>query len=230
MNMSDDRDLSISFEANRPGLGLMASLLVDYRHTQSPSDFASFESKIFAKIRQERSLDSLKDDPILGLYREFYWTFGMDPTKFRVSSEALIRRILNGHNLWRISSLVDVVNLASAYHAIPIGLVDMDRVKGQLRVRIAKKGETFHRIGGKTLTCRGREIVLADDEKIVCFGYATHDSAFTMVRSESRNVLIILYGAPGISIETLQSAMDLTLTWTKKWVVGRPGPPLFFHS
>ncbi len=211
-------DYCIKIEVEKPGLSIITSLLTDYDQTPSTAEFAKFEAKTFQKIRQRMSLSDMKDDKRLRAYRNLYWTFGMDPTKLRVSSEALIRRVLHGENLWRISSLVDTINLASAYHAIPIGLIDVAKLEGYLRIRVAKRGEVFHRIGGKTLTCRGREIVLADDKKIVCFGFATHDSEFTKVTEETKCVLLVLYGAPGISREEMHSAMGLTCEMIKKWV------------
>ncbi|MHA2118078.1 MAG: B3/B4 domain-containing protein, partial [Candidatus Thorarchaeota archaeon] len=163
-------------------------------------------------------LESMKDDPVFRSFRDLYWTFGMDPTKLRVSSEALRRRILRGLNLWRVSDVVDVANLASAYHKLPIGLVDDAKRVGELRIRTAQKGEEFVRIGGKTIHCRGREIVLADDEKIICFGYATHDSEQTKVGPETRDVLFLIYGAQAVTNRVMSSAIETTTDMINRWL------------
>jgi DNA/RNA-binding domain of Phe-tRNA-synthetase-like protein len=209
---------AISFEAPTTGLSLLLTRLADYSQTESSEAFSEYEEVLFSEIRSAKSLDTLKDNETLRMYRDLYWTFGMDPTKLRVSSEALMRRVLRGENLWRISSLVDVANLASAYHGVPIGLIDEESLIGNLHVRTAKKDEVFIRIGGKELVCRGRELVLSDDEKIVCFGYATHDSEQTKVTSRSQSVLLVLYGAPGISYSELEKANLVTLEMVDKWV------------
>jgi DNA/RNA-binding domain of Phe-tRNA-synthetase-like protein len=211
-------ELTISFETPPKGLSLLLTRLTDYSQTQSSDAFSNYEETLFLEIRSAKSLDTLKDNETLRMYRDLYWTFGMDPTKLRISSEALMRRVLRGENLWRISSLVDVANLASAYHGIPIGLVDEEFLVGNLHVRTARKDEVFTRIGGKELVCRGRELVLSDDEKIVCFGYATHDSEQTKVTSQSQSVFLVLYGAPGISYSELEKANSITLEMVGKWV------------
>ncbi|MHA2359291.1 MAG: B3/B4 domain-containing protein, partial [Candidatus Thorarchaeota archaeon] len=170
----------IRFEVERSGLSVSLIVLENLKVGRSNLSFEEYENETFDEIRSQMTLDEVKDDPIFRSYRDLYWTFGMDPTKLRVSSEAVLRRVLKGLNLWRISDIVDIINLASAYHKIPIGLIDASKLKGNLVIRTAFNGEIFQRIGGKTIMCRGREIVVADEQKIVCFGYATHDSERTM--------------------------------------------------
>jgi DNA/RNA-binding domain of Phe-tRNA-synthetase-like protein len=122
------------------------------------------------------------------------------------------------------------VNLASAYHKIPIGLVDTSKLKGDLVIRTALKGEIFQRIGGKTIVCRGREIVVADEEKIVCFGYATHDSERTMITRSSNRVLVLLYGADIVIRELMDEALKITLDMIDQWLDCKVSEPLIFES
>jgi len=196
----------------------MVARLTELDLRKSDSDFEKYEQELFGEIRSRTTLDDVKDDPIFRSYRDLYWTFGMDPTKLRVSSEALLRRIVRGLNFWRISTLVDVANLASAYHKLPIGLIDETTLIGNIVVRTAHKGEVFERIGGKQLVCRGREIVLADDEKIICFGYATHDSERTKATPKSKSILLLIYGAPVVTLDMMTSAANLTLGMVDRWV------------
>jgi len=209
---------AVRFDVQREGLSLMVARLTELDLGKSSPDFEKYEQELFGEIRSRTTLDDVKDDPVFRSYRDLYWTFGMDPTKLRVSSEALLRRIVRGLNFWRISTLVDVANLVSAYHKLPIGLIDETALVGDLVVRTAHKGEVFERIGGKQLTCRGREIVLADDEKIICFGYATHDSDRTKVTPKSKTILLLIYGAPVVTPDMMASAANLTLEMVDRWV------------
>ena len=211
-------DRAVRFDVQREGLSLMIARLTELDLGKSSPAFEKYEQELFGEIRSRTTLNDVKDDPVFRSYRDLYWTFGMDPTKLRVSSEALLRRIVRGLNFWRISTLVDVANLASAYHKLPIGLIDETALVGALVVRTAHKGEVFERIGGKQLTCRGREIVLADDEKIICFGYATHDSERTKVTPESKSILLLIYGAPVVTPNMMTSAANLTLEMVDRWV------------
>lgn len=213
MNLPD-----LSFDVDRNDLRVSLIGLDDVIITASKPEWNEYEKDVFDKIRKSITLEDVKDEPLFRSYRNLYWTFGMDPTKLRVSSEALLRRILKGLNLWRVSNLVDVVNLASPYHKIPIGLVDVATVEGQLQVRVAEKGEEFTRIGGQVLKCRGREIVLADDKKIVCFGYATHDSDMTKVSKTTKQAYVLLYGSPEITSSYLESSTSDTVQMITSWI------------
>jgi DNA/RNA-binding domain of Phe-tRNA-synthetase-like protein len=220
----------IHFEVDRPGLSVAMILLDDVKVDDSTSSFVGHEEEIFIQIRSLISLDAVRDDPMFRSYRDLYWTFGMDPTKMRVSSEAVLRRIVKGLNLWRISNIVDIVNLASAYHKIPIGLVDASKLNGDLTIRTAANGELFQRIGGKTIMCRGREIVVADEKKIVCFGYATHDSERTMITKDSQRILVLLYGAEVVTTPVMDEALSITTDWIKRWLDCRVSEPIIFKS
>ncbi|MHA1576181.1 MAG: B3/B4 domain-containing protein [Candidatus Thorarchaeota archaeon] len=215
---SDPTDSNLSFHVDRENLIVSVTRLSNVTIKSSIEDFESFEQDLFKEIRTGVTLDDAKDDPIFRSYRDLYWTFGMDPTKHRVSSEALFRRVLRELNFWRVSNLVDVANLASAYHKIPIGLVDDSQRNGDIVIRTAQQGEVFTRIGGQKITCRGREIVLADQEKIICYGYATHDSEFTKVTPQTKDVLLILYGAPVITHNVMNQATCTTIDMITKWV------------
>jgi len=208
----------LRFDVEREGLSVWIAKVTNLKLGESSKAFETFEQAIFDEIRSQDDLESMKDDPIFRSYRDLYWTFGMDPTKQRISSEALRRRILRGLNLWRISDVVDVANLASAYHKLPIGLVDDAKREGDLRIRTAHKGEEFVRIGGKIMNCRGREIVLADDEKIICLGYATHDSELTKVAPESNDVLFLIYAAQAATNQILNSAIEITIDMIERWL------------
>ncbi|NHJ12843.1 MAG: hypothetical protein EAX95_04165 [Candidatus Thorarchaeota archaeon] len=221
--------LQVEFDVPR-NLSISIITLRNLSIGQSRKEFETFENEIFEEIRLKSNLEDLKDDTILGSYRELYWSFGMDPTKLRVSSEALLRRILRGENLWRISDLVDVVNLASPYHKLPIGLIDEAKREGKLTIRTAQRGEVFTRIGGKEMTCRGREIVLADEEKILCFGYATHDSNLSKVDTGSKDVLVLLYGSPVVTREMLASSTQITLEMIQRWIDCVADDLSFFYS
>jgi DNA/RNA-binding domain of Phe-tRNA-synthetase-like protein len=221
---------SIRFQTGVPGTAITLITLDELKPGKSSSDFEEYEQTLFKEIRTKNKLDDLSTDPLLQSYRAMHWTYGMDPTKKRVSSEAVLRRVLQGENLWRIFDLVDVVNLASAYHKIPIGLIDASKVKGDLVVRVAKKGEIFQRISGEIIKCRGREIVLGDDIGIVCYGFAIHDSERTKVTSGSQSVLLLHYGTSAVTSEILMEASHTTLNMVRQWVECVPSKPIRFVS
>ncbi len=221
---------SVKFETGPPGSNIVVVELNDLNLRKSSKEFEEYEQQIFTEIRENNELEGLAKDSLLLSYRAFHWTYGMDPTKKRGSSEAVLRRVLQGKNLWRISDLVDIVNLSSAYHKIPISLIDAAKIDGQLTLRQARKDEEFHRIGGEVITCRGREVVLADEIGIVCYGYAIHDSERTKVTSESKDVVMLHLGTIEATKEIMTEAVGFTTDLIERWVDCKISEPTRFVS
>lgn len=221
---------SITFRTGPKGTAITVTIIDNLKLGKLSSSFEEYEKTLFEEIRAKNRLENLSTDPLLQSYRAMHWTYGMDPTKKRVSSEAVLRRVLQGENLWRISDLVDVVNLASAYHKIPIGLIDMVKTEGDLVIRVAEKGEVFQRIGGEEMTCRGREIVLSDNIGIVCYGFAIHDSERTKVTAGSRKVLLLHYGTSFVTNQLLMEASNTTIEMVRQWVKCEMSEPIRFVS
>jgi DNA/RNA-binding domain of Phe-tRNA-synthetase-like protein len=115
--------------------------------------------------------------------RELYRRFGLDPTRVRPSSEALLRRLKKGEPLPRVNSLVDVANALSVQLQVPVGLYDLDKVKGdELVLRLGADGEGYTGIGKERVNLAGR-ICVADAEG-PC-GNPSADSARTMITTET---------------------------------------------
>ena len=73
-----------------------------------------------------------------------YKRIGLDPTKTRPSSEALLRRVRKGDPLPRVNSLVDVCNWCSVEFQLPYGLYDAAQVEGDVTASpFALAGESY---------------------------------------------------------------------------------------
>src|SRR5438132_9943162 len=100
----------------------------------------------------------------VGRARALYRRFGVDPTRVRPSSEALLRRLKKGEPLPRVNSLVDVANSLSVQLQVPVGLYDLDKVRGdELVIRLGREGEGSAGIGKETVHVAGR-LCAADAE------------------------------------------------------------------
>ena len=172
-------------------------------------------------IKQQYTLESLKDNITIRAYRDFFWRVGIDPTKIRPASEALIRRILSGKPFPRINTLVDAYNMASVISGIPIAAFDQEKLVGKLIMRRAKAGESFLGIGMKeALRLEGVEVVISDGEKLIAI-YPYRDAAESMVADKTRNVLFLICGVPGVDEKTLEKAKEVTLEYVTKLCGGR---------
>lgn len=122
--------------------------------------------------------------------RAAYRAFGRNPGRYRVSSEALIRRVRRGDELYHINSVVDVNNLISVKSGLSVGSYDLGQVHGTIRLRKAEHGEGYAGIGKDFLDMENM-LVLADDEGI--FGSSMSDSMRAMVTENAKDILVVIY-------------------------------------
>lgn len=168
----------------------------------------NYISKISKKVKDTYTLETIKDNEIIRKYRDFNWHYlKIDPTKIRPSAEALIRRILGDKKIPQISNIVDAYNWVSIETLIPIGAYDFDVLKYPIIVRYSKENEQFVQLGGNVISLKGKEIILVDASNRVIFQYPYRDADFSKVTNKTKNLLLISYGVPGISIELLENSL-----------------------
>jgi DNA/RNA-binding domain of Phe-tRNA-synthetase-like protein len=139
--------------------------------------------------------------------RTMYKRVGIDPTKTRPSSEALLRRVRRGDELPRINSLVDVINWCSLETQLPFGLYDLDHIQGNVELRLGREGEEYAGIRKDSVHVAGR-LTLADAQGP--FGNPTSDSARTMVTTGTNRVLVVIFCPASLGQQGLPRALELT--------------------
>jgi len=152
-----------------------------------------------------RSAEEAAD--VTAAVRTMYRRVGIDPTKTRPSSEALLRRVRKGDALPRINSLVDIVNWCSLESQLPFGLYDSANIHGRVSLRLGREGEEYAGIRKDVVHVAGR-LTLADDEGP--FGNPTSDSARTMVTTATTSALVVIFAPAGLSMSVLNRALALT--------------------
>ncbi len=142
--------------------------------------------------------------PGVGEARKLYRAIGLDPTKTRPSSEALLRRVLKGKGLYRIHPLVDLFNAASLAGLLPVGLYDESKVVGErITIRIGKTGWGFDGIRKDRVNVEGRLCVVDDEGP---FGSPTSDSLRTSIAGPVERALAIFFQHPSGDIEAMETA------------------------
>jgi len=139
--------------------------------------------------------------------RTMYKRVGIDPTKRRPSSEALLRRVRKGEGLPRINSMVDVCNWCSLEFQLPYGLYDAAHIEGGVVLRLGKEGESYPGIRKDDVHVGGR-ITLADNQGP--FGNPTSDSARTMVTPATTRALVVVYAPREIDARQLDRVVQIT--------------------
>jgi DNA/RNA-binding domain of Phe-tRNA-synthetase-like protein len=127
--------------------------------------------------------------------RMAYKALGKDPSRYRGSAEALLRRLLAGKGLPQINAVVDVINLVSVESRLPVGLYDLAHVSGDIVFRAGGAKETYKGIGKYALNLEGLPVFC---DAAGPHGSATSDSERTMVTAATTQVLAIIvsFGGP----------------------------------
>jgi len=168
-----------------------------------PPEFAAELDQITARLTARGSGKSTTDIPGVAEARALFHQLDLDPTKTRPSSEALLRRVLQGKGLPQVNAAVDVCNLCSLEDQIPLGLYDRDQVHGSVKARVGREGEGYPGIRKQRVNLSGR-LLLADEDGP--FGAPTSDSLRTAVNTKSRNLLVVLF------CPTERAGSDLTVS------------------
>jgi DNA/RNA-binding domain of Phe-tRNA-synthetase-like protein len=206
--------------ARFPGICVVEGVIRSVKITRDSPGLEALKKETLKQIKSRYTLDQVKDEPLFRAYRDFFWSVGVDPTKTRPASEALIRRILSGGKLPNINTAVDAYNLASAESGIPIGAFDADTLNGDLLMRFARDGEQFLGIGmEKPIMLRTNQVILTDPEQIIAV-YPYRDSDAKKVTIHTKNIHIVACGVPKVERSRVIEGYYLCARYLQKYAGG----------
>lgn len=183
--------MEIRIELSEVKLGIVEA--DDVRVVLVHSELARLMDEICEQRRRQFSIQTLADSEPIRAVRAMFREWGMDPSKYRPSSEALLRRVVQGKSLYRVSNIVDIGNLGSIETGWPYGCYDRSRIHSPIVFRHGAAGEFYERVGKEMWHLEGRP-VLADSEGP--FGSPISDSTRSMITESASQVVIVIY-APG---------------------------------
>jgi len=154
--------------------------------------FDAAQAEVIARIGDT----SLSELPSLAAWRRAFRAFGVDPTQYRSAAEGLIRRLTKQGELPRIGTLVDLANLVSIRHALPVAVFDVEAIGGGILVRFARGDERWSDLGSST-TERPEpgEVIFADDtDEVVARRWCWRQSAASAAREGTTEILVTVEG------------------------------------
>lgn len=147
------------------------------------------------KYRDTLTTESLKEMSGIAATRKVYRVCGKDPSRYRPASEALIRRMLQGKQLYQRDTLVDLVNLASIAFGYSIGGFDADKFEGEtLTLGVGKAGEPYEGIGRGNINIEGLPVYR---DSLGGVGTPTSDNERTKMMSDTSHLVVLINGYDG---------------------------------
>ncbi|MDO5536439.1 MAG: phenylalanine--tRNA ligase beta subunit-related protein [Desulfovibrionaceae bacterium] len=163
-----------------------------------------YSAEVEPALKKRLAETDLSAMPGIGEARRAFKACGADPGRYRVSSEALYRRVRQGKDLYRISSVVDANNLVSLETGFSLGSYDLGRIEGGILLRRGREGEYYTGIGkGEVPLC---SMPLLSD-RLGAFGSPVSDSPRSRITAETASVLTVIYGFSGQ--DAVEKALEL---------------------
>ena len=170
------------------------------------------------EYRTKYTVDSIKEMPAIQATRTAYKRCGKDPSRYRPSGEALCRRLLRGLELYKVDTVVDLINLVSIVSGYSIGGFDADKFEGDaLTLGIGRAGEPYEGIGRGELNIEGMPVYR---DAVGGVGTPTSDNERTKLSLGTTHLLAIVNGYDGNTTH-LQETIDYMKALLEEYAEGK---------
>ena len=189
---------TISIAPDLQGAARIGILQIDgLRVRESPDELKSMLNDLASQCAEKYKDQPLGEIPVVKSIRGIFHRSGLDPTRYRPSSESLLRRAVKAKGLYFINSAVDLVNYFSLKMLWPVGLYDAGKLNPPITWRIGQEGESYEGIGRDRLNLAHFPL-LVDQEGP--FGSPISDSMRTRVTEECSRILWVTFAPAGTKI------------------------------
>jgi DNA/RNA-binding domain of Phe-tRNA-synthetase-like protein len=173
--------------------------------------WAETDKKV-TEVAASLKVEEISKIPAIAASRRGYKACGKDPARYRLSAEALIRRVVRGKGFYRVNNVVDLLNLVSISTGFSIGGYDAGKTEGEVVFGIGHENEPYEGIGRGELNIESLPVFR---DEAGAFGTPTSDSVRTSVTRETNRFLMVLidFGTP----DELDRATDLAIHLLKKY-------------
>ncbi|MCH5232593.1 MAG: hypothetical protein J1E78_03065 [Muribaculaceae bacterium] len=185
----------------------------DVTNSETSDDLWSELLDTSQELKERFSLQELNKRPSIDATRKAYKKLGKDPNRYRPSAEALGRRIINDKGIYRLSSLIDIINLVSIKTGYSIGGFDISKISGDtLVLDRGRSDDIFHGIGRGPLNIEGLPVYRDTEGGI---GTPTSDEERTKIIPSTTKLLLLVnvYGEEISIDETEKMIKDLLIRY-----------------
>jgi len=196
-----------------PDVALLCFTFESHVKEGSPELWTQINDVQIPKLEADYTTETLSTHPQIKASRKAYKAAGKDPARYRVSSEALMRRILQGKGLYRVNNIVDCNNLISLQTGLSCGLYNLEKIEGEVTFRIGMADEDYEGIGRGKLNIEGLPIF---SDTLGAFGSPTSDSVRTMVKDNAQQMMLIMISFSGEDV--LNEYGDIALGYLEKYL------------
>ncbi len=195
-----------------PDLAFGIGTIQSCTYFERSESFKLYKRELLRKMRRRANLTQLQER--INLYDQFFKEWGYPcplPSHFKRTMEMGFPIV----NLY-----IDAHIIAEMCYGILMAIQDLNRFQGEWKLDLAQEGETFQRVSGRTVRCKEGEIVLRDEEGMVCSLFQGPDFK-TKIGPVSKDIAVYIFTAPGIQEEQVWNGLQLALEILEKFGYGK---------
>lgn len=184
-----------------PGYVRGVVIAQDVKNGASPNELVLMLRQEEDALRNRLSLEKLTEEKRISSWREAYRRFGAKPSEYRSSVEAMARRILRNDALPSINALVDIGNIISVRHLMPVGGHAIDHLGGDISLRLASGEEEFVAFGSSVLEHpEPGEVIFTEGNTVLTRRWTWRQGNHTLTLPETTAIEINVDGMPPVGI------------------------------
>ncbi len=205
-----------------PGYCRAVVLAFDMQNGASPAELVGLLRQAEAAVGTHTSLEGITEHPRIKAWREAYKAFGAKPSEFRSSVEAMARRALRGDQINSINALVDIGNLVSLQHLVPVGGHAMDDMAQDISLRPAIGDEEFIPFGSTGIEHPlPGEIIFVEGKTVLTRRWTWRQANHTLTLPSSRQVEINIDRLPPVELDEIHSIASQVISLVERFCGGK---------
>jgi len=205
-----------------PGLNIGAIVAKNLDNSGAIPEINNLLREQESRIRASYNTETLSQNPKIDCWRKAYSAFGGKPKENRSSVENLYRAVLQGNDLRHINKLVDIYNLISLKHMLPVGGEDIDKIQGAIQLTFAGANEpALLLLGDKEARPPHQgEVIYKDSLSAICRRWNWREADRTKLSEQTKNCILVIEGLPPAAKSDVENATRELSDLVKKFCNG----------
>lgn len=185
----------------------LAIMSFDTEVTSTQESLKQEIEQLEKEMMEQLTLETLLKEPRIAAARAGYKALGKDPSRYRLSTEALLRRLIKGNGLYFVNNAVDIGNVLSARTQRSVAVLDEDKIQGDILIRIGQD-EPYEGIGRGNINIENIPVYC---DEVGPFGTPTSDTPRTRITEETKTILLFITSFNGTDglLQDVELAKDL---------------------
>ncbi len=208
-NIMKDLSFNVTKEILDLGVKIITARISGVQNTVSNENFEAYKTTELEKVKRAWEGKKYKDDPVLTGFRDLHTKVGRSNREYVASPEGLRWLFLERGRFPHINVLVDAYNLISLKTGLALGAHDIDKVRGNITLRLTKGNETFIPLGKSepTAVFPGEYGYIDDGNNVICRLEVLQVEP-TKVTTETKDVFVIIEGNANTNVESVKETAE----------------------